>query len=36
MKLREIMKPSPQTVVETTRLGEAHDVLDAEVRSAME
>jgi acetoin utilization protein AcuB len=27
MKLREIMKASPQTVVETTRLGEAHKLM---------
>ena len=27
MKLREIMRPSPQTATETTRLGEAHQLM---------
>jgi acetoin utilization protein AcuB len=27
MKLRDIMKPSPRTVTEVTRLGEAHQVM---------
>ena len=27
MKLREIMKPSPLTVTEITRLGEAHQLM---------